>query len=127
MFYPFAMENDYIAAGVWPENGQDVDEDVFSEFTGQPPAGKTRMAGIDGLPAWEDILPPTPEQIAAFTTQQKTILLTEASTIIAPLKDALDGGYIDDEDKPKLTAWQKYRYELTKVDPDNPSWPDKPA
>ncbi|MDN4239224.1 tail fiber assembly protein [Citrobacter freundii] len=126
MFYPFAMKNDYIAAGVWPENGQDVNEDVFSEFTGQPPTGKTRVAGIDGFPAWDDIQPPTAEQIAAFAAQQKTTLLTEASAIIAPLKDALDGGYIDDEDKPGLTAWQKYRYALTKVNLAKPVWPDKP-
>ncbi|WP_421746782.1 tail fiber assembly protein, partial [Citrobacter portucalensis] len=32
----------------------------------------------------------------------------------------------DDADKPKLVAWQKYRYELTKVDPGNPAWPTKP-
>ncbi|CNI78844.1 tail assembly chaperone gp38 [Yersinia pekkanenii] len=32
------------------------------------------------------------------------------------MRDAKDGGYIDDEDIPRLTAWQKYRYTLTKVD-----------
>ncbi|WP_368318742.1 tail fiber assembly protein [Escherichia coli] len=34
---------------------------------------------------------------------------------------------MDDADKPKLVAWQKYRYDLTKVDPAKPIWPAKPA
>ncbi|MFT2716469.1 tail fiber assembly protein, partial [Enterobacter sp. 01-M-05-SI-ECC] len=29
-------------------------------------------------------------------------------------------------DKPKLAAWQKYRYALTKVDPAKPVWPEMP-
>ncbi|MFK8926525.1 tail fiber assembly protein [Enterobacter sp. 04-C-01-SI_S15] len=33
---------------------------------------------------------------------------------------------MDDADKPKLAAWQKYRYALTKVDPAKPVWPEMP-
>ncbi|MGS3391041.1 tail fiber assembly protein [Citrobacter portucalensis] len=33
---------------------------------------------------------------------------------------------MDDTDRPRLTAWQKYRYELTKIDPAKPEWPEKP-
>ncbi|MDU1700615.1 MAG: tail fiber assembly protein, partial [Citrobacter freundii] len=43
------------------------------------------------------------------------------------LKDASDGGYIDDADRPILIAWQKYRYDLTKVDLAKPVWPTKPT
>lgn len=57
---------------------------------------------------------------------QKAALIAEATTVISPLQDAKEGGYIVDEDLPVLTAWQKYRYALTKVDPENASWPDKP-
>lgn len=63
----------------------------------------------------------------AINTAKKTQLLAMASVVIEPLKDALDGGYIDDADKPILTAWQKYRYELTKVDPTNATWPSQPT
>ncbi|MDM3169406.1 tail fiber assembly protein [Citrobacter freundii] len=75
-------------------------------------------------------IPDTEEKSAADTEENRknlTLLIAEASQIIAPLKDASDGGYIDDADKPKLTAWQKYRYALTKVDPAKPVWPEKPA
>ncbi|MCX9458487.1 tail fiber assembly protein, partial [Vibrio cholerae] len=61
----------------------------------------------------------TSAQHAAAVSEAETkkiSLLAEASTIIAPLSDALAGGYITDEDSKKLLAWQKYRYSLTKVD-----------
>ncbi|HHA1387841.1 tail fiber assembly protein [Enterobacter kobei] len=77
--------------------------------------------------------PPTPEkthdELVTEANQQKTSLIDYAASVIDPLKDALDGGYIEEEDKAKLTAWQKYRYQLTKVDtstaPDI-SWPVQP-
>lgn len=60
-------------------------------------------------------------------TQQKAALIIEATNFIAPLIDARDGGYIDDSDIPLLSAWQKYRYALTKVDPSKPVWPARPS
>lgn len=52
----------------------------------------------------------------AAAVSEKSRLYAIASEKIAPLNDALDGGYIDENDKPLLIAWQKYRYDLTKVD-----------
>ena len=69
---------------------------------------------------------PTTEQLVKIAEEKKVALIAEATQIIAPLKDALDGDYIDEADKPRLVAWQKYRYALTKVDPAKPVWPDKP-
>ncbi|MFW7207616.1 MULTISPECIES: tail fiber assembly protein [Enterobacter] len=46
----------------------------------------------------------------------KTELLAEATAIIAPLTDAQTGGYIEDADVSRLAEWQRYRYQLTKVD-----------
>ncbi|MDM2778038.1 tail fiber assembly protein [Citrobacter sp. Cpo142] len=125
-FYPYSLKSEYELAGTWPESGQDVDDAVFKEFSTSPP-GKTRIAGDNGLPAWADIPPPTKDELVAEAAVKKSLLIAEASNVIAPLKDASDGGYIDDADKPRLAAWQKYRYALTKVDPANPVWPEKPA
>jgi len=116
----------YVAAGSWPDDAVEVTDIIFNEFS-VPAAGKIRVAGSGGLPAWTDIPPPTADELIATAKAKQQALINEASSIIAPLKDALDGGYIDDEDKPRLTAWQKYRYALTKVDPAKPAWPDKPA
>lgn len=125
-FYPHELKLQYENSASWPDDGIDINEAVFKEFT-TPPLGKVRIAGADGLPAWADIPPPTAEELTAVATRKIAILRAEADDIIAPLKDALDGGYINDSDKPKLTEWQKYRYALTKVDPAKPVWPDKPA
>lgn len=89
------------------------------------------QAGWEEISADEAMLlanpPPTTEQLTEQVNAKKQALIAESASVIDPLKDALDGGYIDDEDKPKLIAWQKYRYALTKVEPDKPVWPDKPA
>ncbi|EMH5723063.1 tail fiber assembly protein [Citrobacter freundii] len=123
----YLLKPEYEAQGLWPEDGIDVSEAVSDEFTGQPPEGKKLGVGVDNMPAWVDIPPPTQEELTAVAAQKKAALLAEASAIIAPLRDASDGSYIDEADKPKLAAWQKYRYALTKVDTFNPVWPEKPA
>ncbi|MFV4743460.1 tail fiber assembly protein [Citrobacter portucalensis] len=102
----------------------EVQESLFAEFT-TPPAGKVRVV-VNGMPAWADIPPPSADELAAAATRNIASLRAEADAFIAPLKDALDGGYIVDEDKLVLAEWQKYRYALTKVNPAKPVWPVKP-
>lgn len=125
-FYPLALKDDYVTAGSWPVDEVEVSDNTAHEFMVSAPQGKVRVAGADGLPAWADIPSPTVEELTAAATRKIATLRAEADSIIAPLKDALDGGYIDDGDKLKLTEWQKYRYALTKVDPTKPVWPTKP-
>ncbi|CRY69778.1 putative phage tail fiber assembly protein [Yersinia pekkanenii] len=60
--------------------------------------------------------PPTHAELILLAQHKKAELIAHASEVIDPMRDAKDGGYIDDEDIPRLTAWQKYRYTLTKVD-----------
>lgn len=117
----------YEPLNAWPDDAEAITDDVAQVYmTTRIPSGK--MLGTENrMPAWVDIPPPTSEELFAAATAKKQELLTVASHYIAPLKDALDGGYIDDVDKPKLTAWQKYRYDLTKVDAAKPVWPEKPA
>lgn len=128
-FYPLSLESEYQASGLWPAAGVMVDEKVFTQYQ-SPPSGKVRIAGKDGYPAWGDIQPPSQEEHVAAAKYHKAALLAEASAVITPLADASAGGYIDDADQPRLAAWQRYRYELTKVDistaPDI-TWPVKPA
>lgn len=115
-FYPWALIDDYKRANAWPENGADVDEDIFTEYSGTPPEGKTRAPDVNGKPSWIDVPPPSKEEQIIAAKLQKAALLTEATAIIAPLQDAQTGGYIDEVDVPRLAEWQRYRYKLTKVD-----------
>ncbi|WP_162208246.1 tail fiber assembly protein, partial [Yersinia pekkanenii] len=60
--------------------------------------------------------PPTHAELILLAQHKKAELIAEAAEVIDPMRDAKDGDYIDAEDVPRLTAWQKYRYALTKVD-----------
>ncbi|QXB23902.1 tail fiber assembly protein [Lelliottia amnigena] len=98
---------------------------------GDYPANTTLLKPVTPYDKWTAdawVTDVTAQQSAqvADATQQKAMLLANASAVIAPLQDAKEGGYIDDTDIPVLTAWQKYRYALTKVDTANPEWPVAP-
>lgn len=125
-FYLAADSERYKQCGTLPDDATGVEDEAFILFSKEP-TGKQRVAGTDGLPAWADTPPLTAEQKAAIFSANKNRLLAEASQSIAPMKDALDGGYIDDADKLRLVAWQKYRYALSKVTQENQDWPAKPA
>lgn len=125
-FNPYSLREQYEKYDNWPSSGVDVTEAVFTKYTQTPPEGKCLGHGEDGGPCWVDAPPLSHEQVVAQAEQQKSMLLAEVSAVIAPLADAQTGGYIDDDDVPRLTAWQKYRYALTKVDPAKPVWPEKP-
>ncbi|MBV8044485.1 tail fiber assembly protein [Pluralibacter sp.] len=108
---------------------------MMISMPGDYPEGVTPLAPATSYDKWNgsEWVTDTSAQHAAevdAAEQQKTALLAEASAVIVPLSDAAAGGYIDDADKPKLAAWQRYRYGLTKVDTSTApaiSWPVKPA
>ncbi|WP_407209941.1 tail fiber assembly protein [Citrobacter portucalensis] len=124
-FFPSEKIQGYIDAGWDLSDAVEVSNELRAEYGGVWPQGKV-LSSRNGMPAWDDLPPPTPEELVAEATDQRKALIAEASNIIAPMRDALDGGYIDEADKPRLVAWQKYRYDLTKVDPAKPVWPSKP-
>lgn len=127
-FYPETMKNDYLEAGTLPSDIVLVDVDVFQEYTQEPPEGKMRSSK-DGLPVWIDTPPLAQSELSSIAEQHKIELINQATNIIAPMTDALNGGYIDDKDIEQLDKWQRYRYALTKIDislaPDI-EWPQKP-
>lgn len=59
MFYPYALKSRYVASGTWPDDGVDVSTELVIEFT-TPRSGWVRVAGSDGLPAWEEVPVPVP-------------------------------------------------------------------
>ncbi|EBC0455000.1 DUF4376 domain-containing protein [Salmonella enterica] len=63
-FYPEDLKQVYIDAGTFPDDTVEVSDDVWLEFAGnQPPEGKQRAAGKDGLPCWVDIPLPDIEDV----------------------------------------------------------------
>lgn len=109
-----------------PPDALEIDEAIYNSLM--------RANHDDGMEIDFSSFPPTvvqPQplsagQLISLNESRKSALLAEASAVIAPLRDALDGGYIKDADTPRLEAWQRYRYDLTGVDTANPVWPPRP-
>lgn len=127
-FYPEGMKSDYISAGTFPEDAILVDDSIYEEFSKNPPDNKIRIA-IDGLPAWGDKPQLTKDEMVMVEERKKASLISEATSVIEPMSDAQNGGYIEKRDIKRLDLWQRYRYALTNVDtslaPDI-EWPQKP-
>lgn len=54
-FYFLDEEAAYRKSGCWQDDILPVTDEMWCEFVGQPPAGKERGAGKEGLPVWIDI------------------------------------------------------------------------
>ena len=130
-FYPIAMKEIY-ESNVNFDNAKEVDEELFIEYSGEPPKGKIRIAGEDGFPAWGDIPPPTHDELIAAAEAQKQLRIDQANEYMNskqwPGKAAI--GRLKDAEKVQYNAWLDYLDELESVDitavPDI-TWPTPPA
>ncbi|PHM31095.1 tail fiber assembly protein [Xenorhabdus innexi] len=129
-FYPVSMKQDYLHSDSWPEDGIEVDENVFTEFAGNiPPEGKMRIAGDDGLPAWGNIPQPTKEELKQQAERKKQSLLNNADKQIMRLERIIKRNIATDDEVNRLDNWELYSIELSRLDcskgPDI-NWPEKP-
>ena len=53
-FYPEELYYRYKECKSLPEDIIEIDRDIFSTYSGQPPEGKTRSV-LNGMPAWGDL------------------------------------------------------------------------
>lgn len=129
-FYPIVMQGDYEDAGLWPATGVACEEDVFSVYAGEPPTGKLRGTGTDGMPCWIDAPAPTKAELVAQAENQKQALLSEANDVTADWRTELALGIISYEDKASLTLWMQYIKSVKAIDTNNVlgvSWPARPT
>lgn len=129
LFYPFSLREEYEKTGTWPDDGVEVDEALFTEFTNAP-EGKMRVTGKDGMPAWADIPPPTKEQYIKFAEITRMGFRSTADSEIAWRQDAVDVGIASEEETAALAAWKEYRVLLMRVDTNtapNITWPEQPS
>lgn len=130
-FYPVELKDSYLAKGVWPENGVEVDEVVFAAFQ-NPPEGKMRIADNEGYPSWADTPPPTHEEQLAAAEAEKQSLLNQANEYINskqwPGKAAI--GRLKGGDLTQYNLWLDYLDALEAVDTSeapNIKWPTSPV
>ncbi|EFE7690259.1 tail fiber assembly protein [Escherichia coli] len=124
------LKDEYLDSDTWPDDAIAVSVEIYSEFTGEAPAGKIRITGSDGLPAWGDIPPPTHEQLVVVAELKKAELLAAAEMTISIWQTKLLLGIISDKDKASLIAWLAYIDDLNTIDTDTApdiSWPEPPA
>lgn len=135
-----AKENAFYFAGSeivfgssWPADTVRIDQSIFDEFAVTPKDGKRRVAGADGLPAWESIPPPTDEDIKADAVaeaeRKKSALKAIADDEISWRQDAVDTGIATAEEAAALTSWKKYRVLLMRIDTSSApdiKWPAPP-
>lgn len=126
-FFALSLKQSYEDSGTWPEDGVPVSDDIFSEFTSEPPEGMIRSSK-DGYPAWIAKPPPSKEEMQQFASSEKARLMDLAAKMIAPLQDAVDLDMATDKEKNSLAAWKKYRVLLNRIDTGSSpiEWPEQP-
>lgn len=128
-FFPLSFIGDYTKQAGWDLSDIiEVEDDVYTEYS-NPPSGKVRVAGKDGLPAWEDIPPPTKAQLIERAEQQRKMLIAEVTAETEMLRAKLALGRIKDDEKALLNAWLDYLDELEAVDVSTAPdviWPEPP-
>ncbi|HCR4016116.1 TPA: tail fiber assembly protein [Morganella morganii] len=128
-FYPVALQQEYENAGMWPESGVEITEEVFASFR-NPPEGKMLGSDKKGNPVWVDVPPLTHEQHVTIAESQKQVLITEASQKTQLWQTQLMLDIITEEDKASLKEWMLYVQEVQAVDPSLGAgvvWPTPPA
>lgn len=124
----FYFENDresYEAAGSWPDDAVEISQQKYTAMMVGQAAGKEIIADEQGHPM---LITPEVDYVAS-AEKQKANLISNASTAISPLQDAVDLGIATDEEVTQLNAWKTYRVEVNRVDtstaPDI-EWPTPP-
>lgn len=117
--------------GTWPEDAVEVDDNIYLEFTAEPPEGKMRIAGENGLPVWGDLTPPTREEMIKAAEQQQQQLIDSAMQSVSVIQLKLQAGRIlVDSEKAKLNAVLDYIDSVTAIDitaaPGSINWPFAP-
>lgn len=116
MFYPASLRDAYEQAGTWPEDAVECEDSVYQEFAANPPSeGKMRVAGEDGMPAWDDIPPPTDEQILFENTNRFNRLMRACTDAAFPIQSRIALGTATDEQLQVLAVIQQYAADL--IDP----------
>lgn len=116
-FFDISLKDVYEAAGTWPADSTEVDDEVFQEYAiGIVPQGMVRSVGDDGLPAWVKAPAPSHEQLMAEVSAEKTYRMQIATAMVAPLQDAVDLGDATDAEKALLTSWKQYRVSLNRIE-----------
>lgn len=129
-FYPEELKENYEEGTGWPDDAVEITFAEWRLFSGDCPAGKRLGADEQGYPVWDDVPPPTDEELIAVAEQEKQSRLQYANSVAADWRTELSLGVISESDKAKLVLWMQYIKDVKAIDisiPDNIDWPPVPA
>lgn len=126
-----SLKEEYELNNEWPSDAQELTDEQAAEFMNDPPEGKMKMPGEDGLPAWVDVPPPTKEELIANAETERHSLIGQANGHINskqwPGKAAI--GRLKGDELAQYNLWLDYLDALEAVDtasaPDI-EWPTAP-
>lgn len=128
--YDISMKDDYIMAGTWPDDINNISQEVYNHFLQDPPKGKA-LGSLDGMPAWVDIPPLSKGEALECAINKKASLMSDATQSITVWQTKLlMGRKLSEDDKASLNSWIDYIDELQSLDlssaPDV-TWPILPS
>lgn len=108
----------------WPSDAVLLTEEVTNEYWKKnPPIGK-KLGTHNNSPYWQDVEPPTEDELNEIAENNRASLLSAADAIMLDWRTELQLGSISDEDRAKLYDWLKYKKDLKSAEPNN--WPPAP-
>ncbi|WNK73186.1 tail fiber assembly protein [Pantoea agglomerans] len=137
MTFALVQDGKVISCIVW--DGPDASPMTFDEGITAIEITESQPVGVGYTYSDGEFKPPelTKEEVQQQKQQmmtnnagQKDSLMSEASSKIAVLQDAVDLEIATDEEAIALPLWKKYRVILSRINPgttDKINWPDKPA
>lgn len=112
----------------WPDDLVEVSEECFCEFTAGK-TGKVRGVGEDKMPVWEDVPPPTEEQMSEWAKNEKSYRIHNARDVIREWQSELALDMISEKNKKTLKKWLTYISDLKDLDVSDAEkiiWPEVP-
>lgn len=128
-FYNDALKESYIAAGAWPDDVMEISERWYLYLLAGQTKGKIISVNEYGQPILVNKPEPSKEQLIADADSKKSILMSEATSKINPLEDAVELGMATKDEVNRLASWKQYRVFLNRIDPNTApaiDWPEIP-
>lgn len=126
-FYDDNLRSDYDINGTWPDDALEISEQWYRYLLDKQSEGKTINQNEYGQPVVTEPESPTQEELTEQAEKQKSKLLAEAESIISPLERAVKLGMATDAEREMLELWERYSVHVSRVNTENPEWPDKPS
>ncbi|HEM6828688.1 TPA: tail fiber assembly protein [Citrobacter koseri] len=130
-FYLTALKAEYELSDNWPEDGMEISDDLFIQYTSTPPDGKERGVDSDGMPCWVDLPEPTTKELIAAAESKQQQLINEANGYISsrqwPGKAAI--GRLKNDELTRYNIWLDYLDALEAINTSEPQeiiWPERP-